>query len=132
MALFASSYPFLEVLWDMLIFFAWVIFIWIAITVLIDVFRRRDISGWSKAAWTVLVVLFPWIGVLIYLIVNHAGMAERRYREAASAQAQFDEYVRTTAGSAGAANEIETAKELLDSGAITRDEFDAIKAKALA
>ncbi len=132
MALFASSYPFLEVLWDMLIFFAWVIFIWIAITVLIDVFRRRDISGWSKAAWTVFVVLIPWIGVLIYLIVNHDGMAERRYREAATAQAQFDEYVRTTAGSAGAASEIERAKGLLDSGAITKAEFDAIKAKALA
>jgi hypothetical protein len=132
MALFASSYPFLEVLWDMLIFFAWVIFIWIAITVLIDVFRRRDISGWSKAAWTVFVVLLPWVGVLIYLVVNHTGMAERRYREAATAQAQFDEYVRTTAGSAGAASEIDKAKQLLDSGAITRDEFDAIKAKALA
>jgi Short C-terminal domain/Phospholipase_D-nuclease N-terminal len=132
MALFASSYPFLEVLWDMLIFFAWVIFIWIAITVLIDVFRRHDISGWSKAAWTVFVVLIPWIGVLIYLIVNHEGMAERRYREAASAQAQFDEYVRTTAGSGGAAGEIERAKALLDSGAISRDEFEAIKAKALA
>jgi hypothetical protein len=109
-----------------------VIFIWIAITVLIDVFRRRDISGWSKAAWTVFVVLLPWVGVLIYLVVNHTGMAERRYREAATAQAQFDEYVRTTAGSAGAASEIDKAKQLLDSGAITRDEFDAIKAKALA
>lgn len=132
MAIFASSYPFLEFLWSMLIFFAWVIFIWIAITVLIDVFRRRDISGWSKAAWTVFVVLIPWIGVLIYLIVNHDGMAERRYREAATAQAHFDEYVRTTAGSAGAASEIERAKGLLDSGAITKAEFDAIKAKALA
>ena len=132
MALFASSYPFLGILWDMLIFFAWVIFIWIAITVLIDVFRRHDMSGWGKAAWTVFVVLIPWIGVLVYLIVNHAGMAERRYREAQTAQAQFDDYVRTTAGSAGAASEIEKAKQLLDSGAITRDEFDAIKAKALA
>jgi uncharacterized membrane protein YhaH (DUF805 family) len=132
MALFASSYPFLEVLWDMLIFFAWVIFIWIAITVLIDVFRRQDMSGWGKAAWTVFVVLIPWIGVLIYLIVNHDGMAERRYRDAANAQAQFDEYVRTTAGSGGAASEIERAKALLDSGAITQAEFDAIKAKALA
>src|SRR5215471_14004285 len=103
MALFASSYPFLNILWDLLIFFAWVIFIWIAITVLIDVFRRNDISGWGKAAWTVLVVLFPWIGVLIYLIVNHSGMTERRYREAADQQAQFDQYVRTTAGSGGAA-----------------------------
>jgi len=132
MALFASSYPFLEVLWDMLIFFAWVIFIWIAITVLIDVFRRDDMSGWGKAAWTVFVVFLPWIGVLIYLIANHAGMAERRYRQAANAQAQFDEYVRTTAGSGGAAAEIDKAKQLLDSGAITKDEFDAIKAKALA
>ncbi|HET6869586.1 MAG TPA: PLDc N-terminal domain-containing protein [Solirubrobacteraceae bacterium] len=132
MALFASSYPFLEVLWDMLIFFAWVIFIWIAITVLIDVFRRHDISGWGKAAWTIFVVFLPWIGVLVYLIANHAGMAERRYREAANAQAQFDEYVRTTAGSGGAAAEIDKAKQLLDSGAITKDEFDAIKAKALA
>jgi len=130
--LIASSYPFLNVLWSMLIFFAWVIFIWIAITVLIDVFRRHDISGWAKAAWVVLVVLFPWIGVLIYLIVNHSGMAERRYRDAASQQAQFDEYVRTTAGSGGAAAEIEKAKKLLDDGAITQAEFDSIKAKALA
>jgi hypothetical protein len=132
MTLFASSYPFLNILWDMLIFFAWVIFIWIAITVLIDVFRRHDISGWGKAAWTVFVVLLPWVGVLIYLIVNHTGMAERRYREAATAQAQFDDYVRTAAGSAGAAGEIEKAKALLDAGTITRDEFEAIKAKALA
>jgi hypothetical protein len=127
----ASSYPFLGVVWDMLIFFAWVIFIWIAITVLIDVFRRNDLSGWGKAGWTVLIVLFPWIGVLIYLIINHAGMAERRYREAATAQAQFDQYVRTTAGSGGAAGEIERAKKLLDDGTITQSEFDAIKAKAL-
>jgi type IV secretory pathway TrbL component len=131
--LIASSYPFLSVLWSMLIFFAWVIFIWIAITVLIDVFRRHDISGWAKAAWVVLVVLFPWIGVLIYLIVNHGGMAERRYREAADQQAQFDQYVRATAGSGGgAAAEIEKAKKLLDDGAITQAEFDSIKAKALA
>ena len=131
MALFASSYPFLNVLWDMLIFFAWVIFIWIAITVLIDVFRRDDLSGWSKAAWTVLIVLLPWIGVLIYLIINHTGMAERRYREAASAQSQFDQYVRTAAGSGGAAGEIERAKKLLDDGTISPEEFAAIKAKAL-
>lgn len=132
MTLIASSYPFLNVLWSMLIFFAWVIFIWIAITVLIDVFRRHDISGWAKAAWTVFVVLLPWLGVLIYLIVNHQGMAERRYREAATAQAQFDDYVRTTAGSGGAASEIEKAKKLLDDGAISQAEFDSIKSKALA
>jgi Phospholipase_D-nuclease N-terminal len=131
-AVFASSYPFLEFLWSMLVFFAWVIFIWVAITVLIDVFRRHDISGWAKAGWVVLVVILPWIGVLIYLIVNHDGMAERRSRETANAQAQFDDYVRTTAGSGGAAAEIERGKKLLDDGAITQAEFDSIKAKALA
>jgi predicted PurR-regulated permease PerM len=129
----ATSYPFLNVLWDILIFFAWVIFIWIAITVLIDVFRRHDISGWSKAAWVVLVVILPWIGVLAYLIVNHTGMAERRARDTQAAQAQFDQYVRHAAGTGGSpASEIEKAKQLLDNGTITQEEFDAIKARVLA
>ncbi len=135
MTVLASSYPFLNVLWSMLIFFAWVIFIWIAITVLIDVFRRHDLSGWGKAGWTILIVILPWLGVLIYLIVNHQGMTERRVKEAQTSQAQFDDYVRKTAGTgggAGAAGEIEKAKGLLDAGTITQAEFDAIKAKALA
>jgi len=132
MLITASSYPFLNVLWDILIIFAWVIFIWIAITVLIDVFRRRDISGWAKAAWVIFVVILPWIGVLVYLIANHDGMADRRMKEVQASQAQFDEYVRTTAGTGGAASEIEKAQQLLDSGTITQAEFDAIKAKALA
>ena len=127
----ASSYPFLNILWTTLIFFAWVIFIWIAITVLIDVFRRRDLSGWAKAAWVIFVVIIPWIGVLVYLIVNHDGMSERRMKEVQTSQAQFDDYVRQTAGTGGAAAEIEKAKQLLDSGTITQQEFDAIKAKAL-
>jgi hypothetical protein len=127
----ASSYPFLNVLWDILIFFAWVIFIWIAITVLIDVFRRHDISGWGKAGWVVFVVILPWIGVLTYLIVNHTGMAERRAQDTQAAQAQFDQYVRQTAGTGGPASEIQTAKQLLDNGTITQEEFEAIKAKAV-
>ena len=127
----ASSYPFLNVLWDILIVFAWILFIWIAITVFMDIFRRRDISGWVKAAWVVLIVVLPWIGVLIYLIANHDGMAERNEKQTQAAQAQFDEYVRQAAGKGGPASEIETAKKLLDSGTITQAEFDAIKAKAL-
>jgi uncharacterized membrane protein YcjF (UPF0283 family) len=127
----ASSYPFLNVLWDILIVFAWVLFIWIAIVVFSDLFRRRDISGWGKAAWVVLIVVLPWIGVLAYLIVNHDGMAERSEKQTQAAQAQFDEYVRQAAGKGGPASEIETAKKLLDSGTITQAEFDAIKAKAL-
>ena len=132
MLITASSYPFLNVLWDILIVFAWILFIWIAIVVFTDVFRRRDISGWAKAAWVVFVVILPWIGVLAYLIFNHDGMAERRAKEVQTAQSQFDDYVRQTAGSGGAAAEIEKAKQLLDSGAITQEEFDALKAKALA
>jgi len=128
----AASYPFLDILWDILIVFAWVIFIWIAITVLIDVFRRHDISGWAKAAWVVFVVILPWIGVLAYLIFNHSGMADRSAKEADTAQAQVDEYVRQTAGSGGPASEIEKAKQLLESGAITQQEFESLKAKALA
>lgn len=131
MVISATSYPFLNLLWDILIFFAWVIFIWIAITVLIDVFRRHDISGWSKALWVVFVVIIPWIGVLVYLIVNHAGMAERRARETQAANAQFDQYIRRTAGTGGPASEIEKAKQLLDNGTITQEEFQTIKAKAV-
>jgi Phospholipase_D-nuclease N-terminal/Short C-terminal domain len=128
----ATSYPFLNIFWDILIITAWFIFFWIAITVLIDVFRRHDISGWAKAAWVVFVVILPWIGVLTYLIFNHTGMAERKYQDAATAQSQFDDYVRQTAATAASPTaEIERAKGLLDSGAITQAEFDAIKAKAL-
>jgi hypothetical protein len=128
-----ATYTFLDAFWDILIIFAWLIFLWIAVTVLIDVFRRHDISGWGKAGWVIFVVLLPWIGVLVYLIVNHDGMAERRYRDAAQAQTQFDDYVRQAAGtSASPTQEIARAKELLDSGAITQAEFDAIKTKALA
>jgi predicted PurR-regulated permease PerM len=127
----ATSYPFLNVLWTILIVFAWVIFIWIAVTVLIDVFRRHDISGWAKAAWVILIVVLPWVGVLIYLIVNHDGMNERNTRESQAAQAQFDDYVRKTAGTGGPASEIEKAKQLLDNGTITQQEYEAIKTKAL-
>jgi uncharacterized membrane protein YcjF (UPF0283 family) len=98
----ATDYPFLNILWSMIIFFAWVIFIWIAITVLIDVFRRHDIGGWGKAAWTVFVIVLPFVGVLTYLIVNHQGMAERNVKQAKADQAQFDEYVRQAAGTRAA------------------------------
>ena len=132
MLIAASSYPFLNVFWDILIVFAWFLFIWIAIICFSDIFGRRDISGWAKAAWVIFIVILPWIGVLVYLIANNQGMTERRMKQAQASQAQFDDYVRATAGTGGAASEIEKAKQLLDSGAITQAEFDAIKAKALA
>jgi hypothetical protein len=125
----AADYPFMDVLWSMLIFFLWVIWIWIVITVLIDVFRRHDIGGFAKALWVVFVVIVPWLGVLVYLIVEHDGMRERSAKQAQAQQEQFDQYVREAAG--GSAGEIAQAKQLLDQGAITQDEFDALKAKAL-
>jgi hypothetical protein len=128
----ASSYPFLDILWTTLIFFAWVLFIWIAITIFIDIFRRDDISGWAKAGWVILIVILPWIGILIYMIANHQGMADRRLKEVQASQQQFDDYVRATASQGGAADQIEKAKQLLDNGTITQAEFDAIKSKALA
>ena len=126
----AADYPFMDVLWSMIIFFFWVIWIWIVITVLIDVFRRHDIGGFSKALWVIFVVILPWLGVLIYLIVEHDGMRDRGVKQAQAQQQAFDDYARDAAG--GSAAEIAKAKELLDSGAITQAEFDAIKAKALA
>ena len=126
----AADYPFMDVLWSMIIFFFWVIWIWIVITVLMDVFRRHDIGGWAKAAWVIFVVVLPWLGVLIYLIVEHDGMRERSMKQAQAQKREFDEYVRDAAG--GSAAEIARAKELLDSGALTQDEFERIKAKALA
>ena len=128
----AADYPFLDILWTMLIFFLWVIWFWLLITVFMDLFRRRDTSGLSKVLWCIFVILVPFLGVFIYLLINHDGMAERNIQKAQAQQAQFDQYVKETAGSGGAAAEIEKAKGLLDSGAITQAEFDAIKQKALA
>ena len=126
----AADYPFLDVFWSMIIFFFWVIWIWIVITVLIDIFRRRDIGGFAKAMWVIFVVILPWLGVLIYLIAQHDGMRERSISQAREQKEQFDSYVREAAG--GSADQIAKAKQLLDSGAITQDEFAQIKAKALA
>jgi Phospholipase_D-nuclease N-terminal/Short C-terminal domain len=131
----AADYPFLNILWTMIIFFAWVAWIWILVVILMDVFRRRDESGWVKALWVIFLIVLPFIGVLVYLIANHDGMAERSAQQAKAQQAQMDDYVRSVAGSGGgggAAAEIEKAKQLLESGAITQQEFDQLKAKALA
>jgi len=125
----AADYPFLDVFWTILVFFFWVIWIWILITILIDVFARRDISGWGKAAWALFVIVLPYLGVFVYLITQHDGMADRSEQRARSQKQQADDYVRSVAGG-GPAAEIAKAKELLDSGAISATEFDALKQKA--
>jgi len=126
----AADYPFLDVLWTMFIFFLFIIWIWILITVFADIFRRKDIGGGTKALWIVFVILLPYLGVLVYLIANHDGMADRNVKQIQAQQEAADAYIKSVAG--GAAGEIEKAKGLLDSGAITQAEFDSIKSKALA
>ena len=133
--LIAADYPFLNILWTMIIFFAWVVWIWMMIVILTDVFRRGDMSGLAKAAWVVFLIILPFIGVLIYLITQHDSMAERQQKDVKAQQAAFDARVREAAGSSGGgdpASQIASAKSLLDSGAIDQGEFDKLKAKALA
>ena len=126
----AADYPFLDVFWTLLVFFAWVIWFWILITVLADVFRRHDIGGGAKVMWTIFVIFLPLLGVLVYLGSQGKHMAERNVHEAQAAQAGMDDYIRNVAG--GTAAEIDKAKQLLDSGAINQEEYEAIKRKALA
>jgi predicted PurR-regulated permease PerM len=128
----AADYPFLDVLWTILIFFLWVAWFMLLVHVIADVFRRRDASGGKKALWLIFVLFAPFLGVFAYLIANSDDMAQRQAEQLTAAQRETDEYVRSVAGSSGAAGEIERAKGLLDSGAINQQEFDAIKAKALA
>src|SRR3954469_5220650 len=103
----AADYPFLDILWTMIIFFLWVAWIWILITIFADIFRRHDIGGWAKAAWIVFLIIIPFLGVLVYLIAQSKGMAERQAAQAQAAQAQFNEYVQDVAakGGGGAAGE---------------------------
>jgi hypothetical protein len=127
----AADYPLLNVIWTMFVFFGFVLWITLIFRAFGDLFGRSDVSGWGKAAWSLLIVLLPLFGVLIYLLSQGRGMAERQVAAGRRAQGEFDDYVRDVAG-AGTASQIAKAKELLDSGAIDATEFDSLKAKALA
>jgi putative oligomerization/nucleic acid binding protein/phospholipase D-like protein len=129
--LFASDYPFLDVFWTMLVFFGWVIWFWLLITVFADLFRRHDISGWGKAGWTFFVIILPFLGVLVYLIAQGQHMAERKQADVQASRAAFDDYVRDVAAKEGPSDQIAKAKQLLDSGTIDAAEFERLKAKAL-
>ena len=128
----AADYPFLDVFWTMIIFFAWVAWIWMIVGIFTDIFRRHDASGWTKALWIVFLILVPFLGALVYLIANGGGMAERGAERSRQAQEHFAGYVQSVASSNGSATELAKAKELLDNGTITQAEFDTIKAKVLA
>jgi Phospholipase_D-nuclease N-terminal/Short C-terminal domain len=123
---------FWQVIWTMFIFFLWVIWIWLLIVVFMDLFRRHDASGWAKAGWCIFIILLPFLGVFVYLIAQGKQMGERRMAEAQAAQSDMDAYVKSVAASSDPAAQIANAKQLLDSGAITQAEYDALKQKALA
>ena len=131
---FAADWGVGQVLWTMIYFFFLFAFIWILITVLIDLFRDHTLSGWAKALWVIFLIFLPLIGTIVYLIARGGGMHERAAQAAARQQKAMDEYIRQTAGAAsggGAAEQIAQAHTLLESGAITLAEFVALKAKAL-
>ena len=128
----AADYPFLNILWSMLIFMGFLMWIWIAIMCFMDIFRRHDMGGFAKAIWIIFIIFIPLFGVLFYLIAYHNGIAERNQKGQEAAHAAFDQQVREAAGKSGPASEIDTAQKLLDAGTITQEDFDKIKAQALA
>ncbi|MFC5263241.1 PLDc N-terminal domain-containing protein [Kribbella qitaiheensis] len=113
-------------------------FIWIAALVvwfrcLFDLFGDRSLSGWAKAGWAILLIFVPWVGALIYLIVRGRSMTERQVKAVAQRQAEQDKYIQQVAGTSQApADQIASAKALLDAGTITQTEYESLKAKALA
>jgi hypothetical protein len=124
-------------IWDFLVWLFWfyviVACIWIFISVFIDIFRDESLNGWGKALWVLFLVFVPFLAAFIYLIARGHGMAQRGAARTAQAQAESADYIRSVAGTASASpsGEIERAKQLLDTGAITQVEYDALKAKAL-
>jgi len=133
MSLAASSgysYPLLSVFWTILEIFLWVIWIWILIWILIDIFRSHDLSGWVKALWFLFVLFIPLVGVLVYLIVRGGKMQERAVQQAQQDDKQFRSYVQDAAGTS-TADQLSKLADLRDRGVITAEEFDREKAKIL-
>jgi hypothetical protein len=121
-----------ELLWSLLVIFFMVTYFMMLFYVIVDVFRDDEMRGVAKAVWLIALLVFPLLTLLIYMIARGDGMAKRSYKQAAAAQADFDTYVKDVAATASPADQIASAKSLLDQGAITPEEFDALKAKALA
>ena len=126
------SYPLLGAFWTIVMIFLWVIWFWVLITVFIDIFRSDDLSGGAKTLWFVLVLFFPLVGVLVYLIARGGTMQERSARQAQRQQKQIRSYVQEAAGSPSSADQLAKLADLRDRGVITAEEFDREKAKILA
>jgi hypothetical protein len=127
----AAEYPFLNILGTMAIFFLWTTWIIMMVQILSDVFRRRDLSGGAKVGWILFLLVLPFLGALIYLAKNSAGLSDRRY-DAKVNQADFSEHAASVAADGGSTGEIARGKDLLDAGAITPAEYEQLKTRALA
>jgi ABC-type multidrug transport system fused ATPase/permease subunit len=129
----STNYPVLDAFLTMLWFFLFIIWIWLLITVFIDIFRSHDMGGWAKALWVIFIIILPFLGVLVYLIARGGKMHERAAAEAAQQQKAFDAYVKQTAGSGGStADQLSKLADLKSQGVLTDAEFEAEKAKILA
>ena|SRR5664280_172445 len=128
----AYNYPILDLLWTMFMFFVFVLWIWLLISVFMDIFRSHDLGGGSKALWVLFVIILPFLGVFVYLIARGGKMHERAAEQAAQQQKAFDAYVKQAAGSGSSVDELAKLADLKQSGAITDAEFEAQKAKLLA
>jgi Short C-terminal domain/Phospholipase_D-nuclease N-terminal len=126
--------PLLDLFWSMLVFFLWIIWIWLVIMVIVDIFRSDDLSGWAKALWALFIILIPWLGVFVYLIARGKSMTQRRMDEAVAHERATRQYIQDVAASGGVstADELSKLAELRNSGVITDEEFAAQKAKILA
>jgi Short C-terminal domain/Phospholipase_D-nuclease N-terminal len=128
------QYPILDFFLTMLYFFLFIIWIWLLITVFVDIFRSHDMGGFAKALWVIFVIILPFLGVFVYLIARGGKMHERAAKDAAQQQKAFDDYVKQTAGASGdtSADQLSKLADLKSQGVITDAEFDAQKAKILA
>ncbi|HET8915263.1 MAG TPA: SHOCT domain-containing protein [Propionibacteriaceae bacterium] len=123
--------------WDFFWLLIWtfflVMYLMILFQIIADLFRDKDLSGWWKALWIIFLIIFPFLAALIYLIARGRGMAERQAGQMRQAQVATDQYIKSVASQGSSpADQIASAKSLLDSGAITQQEFEQLKAKALA
>jgi ABC-type multidrug transport system fused ATPase/permease subunit len=130
----ATNYPILDIFLTTLYFFLFIIWIWLLITVFIDIFRSHDMGGWAKALWVIFIIILPFLGVFVYLIARGGKMHERAAQQAAQQQKAFDQYVKQAAGTPGAstADQLSKLADLKSQGVLTDAEFDAQKAKILA
>ena len=131
----AQDYPLLNLFWTMLWLFVWILWIFLLVRIILDVFRSHDLSGWGKALWVIFIIVLPFIGVLVYLIARGSGMQKRDVRDARAADQEMRGYIREVAATPGArstAEELTKLASLRDQGVLSQAEFDGQKAKLLA